>query len=605
MIQERLQRLRERMKVHGIDAVLVPTDDFHSSEYVGDYFKCRKYITGFTGSAGTALIFMDEAGLWTDGRYFIQAAAQLEGTGVTLFRDGEEGVPSYADYLTQKLKEGQTLAYDGRTLSASIAEKLAGKLAECKVRVREDLDLVGEIWEDRPSMDPQPVWELGLRWAGKSRVEKCALVRKEMEKKKADVLLMTSLDDIAWLLNLRGDDIHCCPVFLSYLAVTRDEIRLFAFREAFPDEIVHALAADGIELHPYEEIYRYASGLKAPCRVMICREKTNSLLVHSLADGTEIVDGPLPTALPKACKNQTEVENMRQAHIRDAVAVTRFIYWLKKNVGKKPITELSAAEKLYELRKSQPGFLGNSFDPIIAYGEHAAICHYSPSKETDLPLQPKGFVLADTGGHYLQGTTDITRTIALGELTQEEKLFFTAVLAGHLDLAAARFRKGVAGYDLDVLARAPLWELGADYNHGTGHGVGYLLNVHEGPQRLHWRIAPGTAPSASFEEGMITSDEPGYYAEGKFGIRHENLLVCLKSVPVTPVGGIRAEPEIPLLCFEPLTLVPFDREAILPERLTDGQRAQLNVYHEKVYETLAPFMEGEELAWLREVTQEI
>ncbi len=604
MIQERLRRLREKMKTHGIDAVLVPTDDFHSSEYVGDYFKCRKYITGFTGSAGTALIFMDEAGLWTDGRYFIQAAAELEGTGVTLFRDGEEGVPSYMDYLAGKMKEGQTLAYDGRTLTASIAQKLADKLEGCKVRIREDLDLVGEIWTDRPPMDPQPVWELEARWTGKSRAEKCAFVRREMEEKQADVLLVTSLDDIAWLLNLRGNDIHCCPVFLSYLAVTRDEFRLFAWKEAFSDEIAQSLRADGIKLCPYEDIYAYASGLTPPRRVMLCREKTNSLLVHSLPEGTRIVDGMLPTTLPKACKNQTEVENMRQAHIRDGIAVTRFIYWLKKNVGEKTITELSAAEKLFELRSGQPDFVGNSFDPIIAYGAHAAICHYSPSAESDLSLQPKGLVLADTGGHYLQGTTDITRTIALGELTQEEKVFFTAVLAGHLDLAAARFRKGLAGYDLDILARAPLWQLGADYDHGTGHGVGYLLNVHEGPQRIHWRIAPDAKPGAPLEEGMITSDEPGYYAEGRFGIRHENLLVCRRAEAAS-VEGIQAEPEVPLLCFEPLTMVPFDREAILPDRLTDGQRERLNAYHEQVYQTIAPYLEGEEREWLREVTGEI
>ena len=607
VIRERIERLRERMREYGIDAVLVPTDDFHSSEYVGDYYKCRMFITGFTGSAGTALIFMDEAGLWTDGRYYIQAEAELKETPVSLFRAGETGVPSFEDYLAGKLSNGGTLAYDGRTVTALLAKKLEKRLSPLGVRFREDLDLVGEIWTDRPGPDPQPVWELETEMAGRSRAEKIAQVREEMKKKRADVLLMTSLDDIAWLLNLRGNDIHCCPVFLSYLAMTGEEVRLFAWEEAFSPEIRSRLEKDGVRLLPYDGVYGYAASLKAGCRVMLCEGRTNSLLVHSLGQEVMVLDEQLPTTLPKACKNGTEAENMRKAHIRDGVAVTRFIRWLKQNVGRIPVTEMTAAAKLYELRSAQESFLGNSFDPIIAYGEHAAICHYSPSEKTDMVLQAHGFVLADTGGQYLTGTTDITRTIALGELSMEEKMYYTAVLAGHLDLAAACFRSGTTGANLDILARGPLWRMGADYDHGTGHGVGCLLNVHEGPQRIHWRITPGNGADTPFREGMVISDEPGYYAEGRFGIRLENLLLCCKreaSVPEEHAPAKREAP-VPMLGFEILTVVPFDREAVLPGQLTDAQRSFLNAYHERVRETLSPYLNEEETDWLAAATAPI
>lgn len=593
-VQERIHALRERMKEQKIDAYLIPTDDFHASEYVGEYFKCRKYITGFTGSAGTAVIMQDMAGLWTDGRYFIQAAQQLEGTGVTLFKMGEPEVPTIEKFLEENLSDGMCLGFDGRTVSAAQAEEFAKILGKKGVSLSVDHDLVGEIWEDRPELSCEPVIELDVKWTGESRAEKCTRIRKMMAEKNAQVFALTSLDDIAWLLNIRGNDIHCCPVVLSYLVMTQTEIRLFANEKAFPAEVKAALAEDGVTLYPYDAIYTYVKTLENGTTVLLSKQKANSRLVSSIPSAVTLLDEENLTLLPKAIKNATEVENERIAHIKDGVALTKFIYWLKKNVGKIPMTELSAEEKLYSFRAQQENFLGNSFDPIISYGTHAAIVHYSATPETDIPIEPRSFLLADTGGHYYEGTTDTTRTIVMGTVTEEEKKHFTAVLRGMLNLADAKFRHGCTGANLDHLARGPLWELGQDYNHGTGHGVGYLLNVHEGPNSFRWKVVPGN--NAVLEEGMITSDEPGYYLEDGYGIRHENLIVC-KKAEKTEYGQF--------MCFEHLTMVPFDLEAVVPEQMNAQERALLNAYHAQVYEKISPYMEEDEKEWLKEATRAI
>ncbi|MFQ6866296.1 aminopeptidase P family protein [Blautia sp.] len=590
-VQKRLSALRELMKKRGVDAYLVPTDDFHASEYVGDYFKCRKYITGFTGSAGTAVITEDMAGLWTDGRYFIQAAQQLEGTSVTLFKMGEPGVPTVHEFLKDKLTEGMCLGFDGRTVSAAEADQLKTLLSDKNIRFSVEEDLIGEIWTDRPELSCEPVMELDVKWTGESRADKCRRIRHKMEEKQADVFVLTSLDDIAWLLNIRGNDIHCCPVVLSYLVMTKEEILLFANENAFSKEIQENLHSDGVILKPYDDVYSYAKTITSEKTVILSRKCANSRLVNSIPSEVSILDEENLTLLPKAVKNETEVENERTAHIKDGVAVTKFMYWLKQNVGKIKITELSAADYLFDLRKQQENFLGNSFDPIVSYGGHAAICHYSPSPETDIPLEPKGLALCDTGGHYLEGTTDITRTIALGELTEKEKKYFTIVLKGHLNLSDAKFRYGCCGQNLDYIAREPLWRLGEDYNHGTGHGVGYLLNVHEGPNSFRWKSS-----SAVLEEGMITSNEPGYYVENEFGIRHENLIVC-KKVEETAFGQF--------MCFENLTMVPFDLDAVEPALLTDHEKELLNAYHRDVYEKISPYLNEEEKEWLKESTRAI
>ena len=593
-VNERITALRERMKEKKIDAYLVPTDDFHASEYVGEYFKCRKYITGFTGSAGTAVIMQDMAGLWTDGRYFIQAAAQLEGTGVDLFKMGEPGVPTIHQFLEEKLGEGMCLGFDGRTISAKEAAELSEALGKKGASLSVDYDLVGEVWEDRPALSCEPVMELDVKWAGESRADKCAKIRKAMEEKGADAFVLTSLDDIAWLLNIRGGDVHCCPVVLSYLVMTQKEIKLFANEKAFPAEVLDALAKDGVTLLPYDSIYGYVKTFAKDMKVLLCKQKANSRLVSNIPSEVAILDEENLTLLPKAIKNPVEVENERIAHIRDGVALTKFIYWLKKNVGKIPMTELSAEEKLYSFRAQQENFIDNSFDPIISYGVHAAINHYSATPETDIPIEPRSFLLADTGGNYYEGTTDTTRTIVMGPVTDEQKKFFTAVLRGMLNLGNAKFRYGCTGVNLDYLARGPLWELGQDFNHGTGHGVGYLLNVHEGPNSFRWKVVPGN--NAVLEEGMITSDEPGYYVEDGYGIRHENMIVC-KKAEKTQFGQF--------MCFEFLTMVPFDLDAVVPEQMTAHERELLNNYHAQVYEKISPNLDEDEKAWLKEATRAI
>lgn len=594
-IKQKLNALRILMKEKKIDAYLVPTDDFHGSEYVGDYFKCRKYITGFTGSAGTAIITQDMAGLWTDGRYFIQAADQLRDTTIELFKSGEPGVPTVHQFLNDKLEEGMCLGFDGRTVSAREAEELQELLQEKHITFSVNDDLIGEIWEDRPVLSCEPVMELDIRWTGKSRADKIAEIREQMKAKEADTFILTSLDDIAWLLNIRGNDIHCCPVVLSYLVMMENELRLYANAAAFSEEIRSNLEADGVKIYPYDDVYSYVQTISSDKKVLLSRANVNSRLVSNIPSEVTILDEPNLTLLPKAVKNKTEMENERIAHIKDGIAVTKFIYWLKKNVTRTTITELSAAEKLYQFRSEQEHFLGDSFDPIIAYGTHAAIVHYSATEATDIPLEARGMVLADTGGHYLEGTTDITRTIVLGPVTAKEKKFFTAVLRGNLNLATAKFKYGCTGLNLDYLARGPLWELGEDYNHGTGHGVGYLLNVHEGPNSFRWKNLPGN-PAPVLEEGMITSDEPGYYLENEFGIRHENLVLC-KKAEKTSFGQF--------MCFEPLTMVPFDLEGINPEEMTERERKLLNDYHQKVYTTISPYLDEEEKEWLKQATREI
>ena len=565
-ITERLNVLRELMKEKKIDAYLVPTDDFHGSEYVGDYFKCRKYITGFTGSAGTAVIMQDMAGLWTDGRYFIQAADQLRGSTIELFRSGEPGVPTVHQFLAEKLEKSMCLGFDGRTVSAKEAEELEKLLEEKNITFAVNEDLIGEIWRERPALSCEPVMELDVKWAGESRKDKIAGIREQMKAKKANIFILTSLDDIAWLLNIRGNDIHCCPVVLSYLIMTDTEVRLYANAAAFSEEICTNLADDGVKIYPYEDVYSYVQTISEDKKILLSKDSVNSRLVSNIPCNVTIVDEPNLTLLPKAVKNQTEMDNERTAHIKDGVAVTKFIRWMKTNVAKERITELGAAEKLYQFRSEQEHFIGDSFDPIIAYGKHAAIVHYSATEETDIPLEARGMVLADTGGHYLEGTTDITRTIVLGPVTEKEKKYFTAVLRGNLNLAAAKFKYGCTGLNLDYLARSPLWELGEDYNHGTGHGVGYLLNVHEGPNSFRWKNLPGN-PAPVLEEGMITSDEPGYYLENEFGIRHENLVLC-KKAEKTPFGQF--------MCFESLTMVPFDLDGVDTEQMSDRERKLLN-----------------------------
>lgn len=596
MIKERIKKLRSLMIKHNIDAYIVPTNDFHSSEYVGDFFKCRQYITGFTGSAGTAVVTLTEARLWTDGRYFIQAASELEGTGVELMRIGVEGIPTIGEYLNNTLTQGSTLGFDGRCIDYGYAVKLEKKLSKKNINIVYDKDLIGDIWDDRAEMSKQPVMLLDIQYCGKSREEKLRDIREQMEKKKADIYIITSLDDIAWLFNIRGKDVECNPVALSYAMVTLDNAVIYASLDAFSKDILKELKSDCVSIKPYNDIYEDIKGISLDKSVFVDGSKANYAIVRNIPNGVKIIDEKNLTLLPKAIKNTTEIENMRIAHIKDGVAVTKFMYWLKKNIGNIEITEISAVKHLEQLRKQGENYMGPSFESIVAYGANAAMCHYLASEDSNATLLPEGLLLFDTGGQYLEGTTDVTRTIALGICSDEQKKCYTAVLKGHLALAAAHFVYGVRGVNLDYLARGPLWEMGLDYNHGTGHGVGYFLNVHEGPNSFRWKIIDGITDSAVLEEGMITSNEPGFYKEGEYGIRTENLVVCLKDEK-TEYGQF--------MKFENLTMVPIDIDAIDMSMMTDVDRERLNTYHKEVYEKIGPYLSEEERDWLKKVTKEV
>lgn len=595
-MKRELELLRKKMQETGIDACLIPTSDFHGSEYVGDYFKCREYISGFTGSAGTLVVTLENAGLWTDGRYFLQAAKQLEGSGIELKKERQPGVPTIEEYLKETMKKGETLGFDGRCIMADYADTLITQLNAQGIAVRTDIDLPGAVWKNRPELSCESVWPLPSEYAGESSESKIKRVREFLAKKEAEYLLLTSLEDIAWLLNMRGNDVESTPVILSYLLLGQNDIKWYVQDKCLSEKIKILLDMQGIRTAPYAQIYEDVKKLPEESSVYYDKSAVNTSLISGLPDKIKKIEGVNPTFLFKAKKNPTEVQNERKAHIKDGVAVTKFIYWLKKQVGNQKVTEISAAEKLEEFRMAQEHYVEPSFAPIIAYKEHGAIVHYSATKESDVELKPESFVLADTGGHYLEGTTDITRTIALGTLTQEEKEMYTTVLKGHIQLEMARFLQGCSGQSLDILARTPLWEKGLDYNHGTGHGVGYLLSVHEGPNNFRYRPAISDRSDCILEEGMITSDEPGIYLEGKFGIRLENMIVCQKDIENT-YGTF--------LCFDSLTLVPFDRSAILPEELSSKERRWLNQYHKKVFDTISPYLTGEEATWLQETTREL
>ena len=583
----RLEALRRLMRGRGIDAYLVLTDDYHASEYVGDYFKSRAYLSGFTGSAGTLVVTAAEAGLWTDGRYFLQAAEQLQGSGIALRKMGEDmTIPAY---LKTVLSSGQCLGYDGRTVRAGYAAQLRNALQQQDIRFDETADLVSELWTDRPPFPAAPVWELPTVYTGKSRSEKLAELRRAMANAGADCHLLAALDDIAWLFNLRGGDVPYNPVFMAYALLTPQETVLYAAPAAFSADLTAALGKDGITLRPYGQIYTDLAALPHGSRVLLDEDAVNVALCRALPQGVATVALTNPTTLCKAQKTPAEQENMRLAHIYDGVALTKLLCWL--HAQPLSVTELAIADKLESLRAACPDYLGQSFAPIIAAGAHGAIIHYEPTEASNTPLVNNSFLLMDTGAQYWQGTTDVTRTVAIGTLSDEQKTHYTAVLRGHLALAAAHFKHGCTGVNLDCLARAPLWELGLDYNHGTGHGVGYLLNVHEGPQGIRLRDQNG---GAVLEEGMILSDEPGVYFENRYGIRLENLLLCRKAEK-TDHGQFMA--------FDTLTMVPFDRRAIDPAQMSQQELTLLNRYHAAVYQAISPHLTAEERIWLYEATQ--
>ena len=597
----KIGQLRDRMKELGIDAYLVPTADFHESEYVGEFFKCRHFLTGFNGTAGTAVITMDKAGLWTDGRYFVQAEEQLSGSEIKLYRMGEPEFPTLDEFLEEELPVDGCLGFDGRVVNSELGYGLQNLLQEKNVTINCSKDLVGEIWTSRPAMSCEPIWSLDVKYAGKSTVEKLSDLRDAMKKNKAQIHLMTALDEIAWLFNLRGNDIVNNPVFLSYALITQDEAYLYVQKEAIKEdtkmgkEVCAALAEAKVQVKEYAEFLQDVAALKNE-KILLERKKASFAVCESIDASCRIIDEMNPCATMKAVKNATEIENMRKAHLKDGIAVTKFMYWLKHTIGTCDMTEMTAAHKIEELRTEQGNYIEPSFVTIAAYKENAAMCHYHPSDEVCKKLKPEGLLLVDSGGQYLEGTTDITRTYALGPLTEKEKEYYTIVAAAMLKVSTMKFLHGCRGINLDYTIREAFWKRGLDFAHGTGHGVGYLSNVHERPNGLRWKVVPERQDSAVIEPGMICSDEPGLYFAGDFGTRTENLILCVEDEK-NEYGQF--------LKFEFLTKAPIDLEALDTRFMDDADIERLNTYHKDVYETISPYMNDEEKEWLKHVTREI
>ncbi len=584
------------MRQKQIDVYMIPTEDFHESEYVGDYFKVRKYMSGFTGSAGTLVVTLSEAGLWTDGRYFIQAENQLKGTGIDLYKMGEPKVPTVEEFIKEKTPEHGWLGFDGRVVNALLGIKLKEALEKKDAKIDASSDLVDAIWEDRPAISKEPAYLLDIKWVGKPRKEKLSEIREVMEEKKADSFILTSLDDIAWLLNIRGNDVTYNPVVLSYVIVRKEECLLFIQPGALNEIVQKELEQDAVKIYPYHSVYQYIQAIPETETVLLSKKRVNYAILSGLKEGITIIDEINPTTTKKAIKNKVELENLRKSHIKDGVAVTKFMYWLKHQVGKEEITEISAADYLEGLRKEQEGFLELSFDTISAYQANAAMMHYSATPEHNAKLKPEGFLLVDSGGQYYEGTTDITRTFVLGPIPDEWKKHYTLVAKSMLNLANVKFLYGCNGLNLDILARGPLWNIGIDYRCGTGHGVGYLLNVHEGPNGFRWKHVPERDDQAVFEEGMVTTDEPGVYIENSHGIRTENELIC-KKAEKNEYGQFME--------FETITYAPIDLDGIDVTYFSETDKMQLNQYHKMVYEKISPYLTEEEADWLKEYTREI
>ncbi len=593
-IPERIAEIRREMKAFGMDAYIVPTADFHQSEYVGEYFKCREYITGFTGSAGTALITGEKAYLWTDGRYFIQAAKQLEDTTVELMKMGEPGVPTLREFLQEELPEGCVLGFDGRTVAVGEGRAYEKIVAAKNGKIVYSEDLIGKIWKDRPGLSAEPVFALDIKYTGETAASKIERVRSEMKAAGASSHVLTTLDDICWLLNIRGNDVAYSPLVLSYAVITENSVELYMDETKLSSEIRSALEADGVALHPYNEIYEDIKKAGDGEALLLDPDRLNYALYNNIPEHVKKIEARNPEILFKAVKNKTEIENIRKAEIKDSVAHVKFMKWLKENYDKEVITEMSASDKLDEFRAEQGNFIRPSFTPISSYGEHGAIVHYSSTPETNVQLKAGGFLMTDTGAGFYEGSTDITRTYALGEVTPLMKEHFTLVAVSNLRLADAKFLKGCTGVALDILARKPFWDRGLNFNHGTGHGVGYLLNVHEGPAGFRWKERPGEVDP--LQAGMVITDEPGIYIEGSHGIRLENeLLIC---------EGEQNEYG-QFMYTEPITYVPMDLDAIDPQQMSAEDKKLLNDYHRKVYEMVSPYLEEDEKEWLKTYTREI
>jgi len=590
IINERIVALRAHIAKENIQAFIIPSTDPHLSEYVAPHWQSREWISGFTGSAGTVVVTAKEAGLWTDSRYFLQADRQIEGTGIALYKEMLPETPSIPAFLSSLLQKGDTVGIDGKMFSADEVQHLQRELRQSGIYVKSIADPMQLLWSDRPAMPLAPAFVYDTKYAGKSFTEKLSAVRKKMKAAGAESLLLSALDEIAWLLNIRGSDVHCNPVVVSYLLIERYEIHCFIQPQKVTAELASYFKANGISIHGYKEIEDYLSNTHAES-ILVNPVKTNYAIYSAICPTCRIINGTSPIALLKAVRNEQEISGIHAAMQRDGIALVRFLKWLEEAVPAGRETEISVDRKLHEFRAAQPLYMGESFDTIAGYKEHGAIVHYEATPETDVALKPEGFLLLDSGAQYLDGTTDITRTIALGNLTEEEKLDYTLILKGHIALAMAVFPEGTRGAQLDVLARMPIWQQHMNYLHGTGHGVGHFLNVHEGPQSIRMNENP-----IPLQPGMITSNEPGVYKAGSHGIRTENLVLTV------PAGeGMFGN----YLKFETITLCPICRKGIIKELLTAEEIKWLNKYHQTVYEKLAPDLNNDEREWLKEACKAI
>ena len=596
MIKQRIENIRDLMKEKNIYAYIVPSSDYHQSEYVGDYFKSREFMSGFTGSSGTLIISMDEAGLWTDGRYFIQAENELKDSGIKLFKMGEEGVPTIEEYLLEKLPKNSTLGFDGRVMSVKEGQSLANKLAFKGINIEYKYDLVNDIWEDRCSLPTEKAFLLGVEYSGESFSDKLSRIRAVMKEKKATTHILASLDDIAWLFNIRGRDVKSNPVVLSYAVISIDSVYLFIDKNKIGEDIRAELSKENVQIKGYEEVYEFIKNIDENEVVLIDTSKVNYAIYNNIPSNVQKIEERNPSILFKSIKNEIELKNIRNSHIKDGVAFTKFMYWLKNNIGKIEITEISATQKLEEFRREQDKFIEPSFSTIAAYKDHAAMMHYSATEESNYKLEPRDLFLVDSGGQYFDGTTDITRTIALGPIPENVRKDFTNVVRGMIRLSKAKFLYGCRGYNLDILARGPLWEEGVDYKCGTGHGIGFVLNVHEGPNGFRWKVREDIDDSCILEEGMVTTNEPGVYVENSHGIRIENEIVVRKAEK-NEYGQF--------MDFEVITFAPIDLDAIDESLILKDEKVYLNNYHKQVYDKISPYLNEEEKQWLKTYTREI
>ncbi|EIF5083557.1 aminopeptidase P family protein [Clostridium perfringens] len=589
-VTERLEKLRKIMKDKGIDYYIIPSEDAHQSEYVCEHYRGRAYMSGFTGSAGTLLVGLENGILWTDGRYFIQALDELKGSGIEMFKMRIPGWPSLLEWLKENAKAGETIAFDGKVFSVGEYKDFKKLEEENNINIKIDEDLLDEVWKERPSLPKEKAFLHEVKYCGKSAREKLREVREEMKKLGANNYIIASLDDIAWLYNIRGNDVKCNPVVLSYALVKENEAYLYVDKSKFTSKMEEELLNEGVTLKSYEKIGEDISNLEG--KILIDPNKISAYLYECIKDKNNIVEFGNITTKFKSIKNEVESDNLRKCQVRDGVAMVKFMKWLKDNIGKIEISEISASDKLEELRSLDKLFKGISFETIAGHKEHGAMMHYSATKESDYTLEPRGFLLIDSGGQYLDGTTDITRTFVLGELTEEERKDYTLVLKGHIGLMRAKFLKGTTGSALDIKAREPLWNEGIDYKCGTGHGVGFFLNVHEGPQS----ISP-VPNKVALEPGMIITNEPGVYREGKHGIRTDNTMVVVKDTYSEEFGEFYK--------FETISLCPIDLEGLDISLLNEEEKAWLNNYHKKVYDLLSPYLDEEEKEFLKNETREI